>query len=95
MKYTVDEENMHLLVKDPDGNIKDCEIIMYYYCKLNQKDYVFYTDNELDEDNDYNIYASRFLGIEDGEIKIDDIETEDEWALLDEALEKAKLGLQN
>lgn len=87
------ENNMHLLVTDEDGNEKDCEAIMYYYCKDNQKDYVFYTDNETDEDGDINIYASRFLGIEDGEIQIDMIEDENEWALLDDALEKAKLGL--
>ena len=58
------------------------------------KDMFKYTDNLLDEDGEFNIYASRFLGIEDGEIQIGDIESDDEWALLDDVLEEARKGLE-
>ena len=88
------DENMHLTVADENGEPLDCEVIMYYDCLDNGKKYVFYTDNLLDEDGEFNIYASRFLGIEDGEIQIGDIESDDEWALLDDVLEEARKGLE-
>ena len=91
----INDENMHLTVNAENGDPLDCEVVMYYSCEKNNKDYVFYTDNLLDADGDYNMYASRFLGIDDGKIKIGDIESEDEWALLDDALEQARNGLNS
>ena len=93
---SVNDENMHLIVEDENGEQLDCEVLMYYDCLDNGLKYVFYTDNLLDEDGEYNIYASRFLGIDDsGEIQIGDIESEEEWALLDDVLDQAKMGLEN
>lgn len=89
----INDENMHLTVMGENGEPLDCEVVMYYSCEKNNINYVFYTDNMQDEDGDFNMYASRFLGIEDGNIKIGDIESEDEWALLDDALEQARNGL--
>ena len=91
----INDENMHLVVEDENGEQLDCEVIMYYDCLDNGIKYVFYTDNLLDEDGEYNIYASRFLGIDDGEIQIGDIESEEEWALLDDVLDQAKQGLED
>lgn len=87
------EENMHITVLDEDGNEKDCEILMFYDCLENGRKYVFYTDNEVDEDGDYNMYASRFLGLEGEDVQIGDIESEEEWDLLDNVIEKAREGL--
>ncbi len=88
------DENMHLTVVDDEGNEKDCEILMFYDCLENGLKYVFYTDNELDEDGDYNLYASRLLGIEGEDIQIGDIESEEEWSLLDNVVEQARAGLE-
>ena len=89
------DENMHITIEGDDGEKLDCEVVMYYSCDQNNIDYVFYTDNEKDEDGDYNLYASRFLGFEDGEIVIGDIETDEEWDLLEDALDQAKDGVNN
>ena len=94
MYEEINDENMHLTVLDENGEKLDCEVIMLYDCLDNNIKYVFYTDNLLDEDGEYNIYASRFLGLEDGEIQIGDIESDDEWALLDDVLEEARKGLE-
>ena len=41
------------------------------------------------------MYCSRFLGIEDDQIKIGDIESDEEWDLLEEVLDQAKAGLES
>ncbi len=92
----INDENMHLIVEDENGEQLDCEVIMFYDCLENGIKYVFYTDNKMDEDGEFNIYASRFLGLSDaGEIQIGEIESDDEWSLLDDVLEKAREGLEN
>ena len=80
-------------VKGPTGDIIECETVMTYICDLNSKVYLFYTDNEYDEDGNLNLYASRYLGDENGKLILENIEDEDEWSLLDKALEEAKEGL--
>ena len=47
------------------GEPVECEIIMSYYSYQNGNEYVFYTDNDYDEDGSLNLYASRYLGEED------------------------------
>ena len=90
----INDENMHIVVVGPDGENLDCEVVMFYDCLANGLKYVFYTDNLLDEDGEYNLYASRFLGIEDDQIQIGDIESEEEWDLLDSVLDQARDGLK-
>ena len=91
----IKDENMHLTILDENGEKLDCEVVMYYDCLDNGLKYVFYTDNLLDEDGEYNMYCSRFLGIEDDQIKIGDIESDEEWDLLEEVLDQAKAGLES
>ena len=83
-------ENRHITMVDENGEELDCEIVMFYQSTENGNQYVFYTDNTLDEDGLYNFYASRYLGEEEGELKLAGIESEEEWKLLDDALEAAR-----
>lgn len=77
------------------GENIECEVIMTYNCLDNNIDYVFYTDNTYDDNNELNLYASRYLGEEDGKMILEDITDDKEWDLLDKVLEKAKEGLKN
>ena len=79
--------------KNEYGETIECEVIMIYNCLQNGYDYVFYTDNTYDVDNNLNLYASRYLGEVDGQMELLEIEDENEWSLLDYALEQAKEGL--
>lgn len=88
------DENMHIVVQNEDGEELDCEVIMYYKCLDNGIDYVFYTDNMEDENGELSFYASRFLGIDNDQIQIGDIETEEEWALLENVMQQVKSSLQ-
>ena len=76
-----------------DGIETECEVIMMYHSIITNFDYVFYTDNDYDDDGNLNLYASRYLGEDDGQMILEDIASEEEWNLLDDALEKAKEGL--
>lgn len=87
------EEGRKFIAYDDNGNEIECEIIMSYMCDANNKAYVFYTDNNYDDNGNLNLYASRFLDDVDGELQLEDIEDDAEWNLLDGALELAKKGL--
>ncbi|MBP5407714.1 MAG: DUF1292 domain-containing protein [Bacilli bacterium] len=80
---------------DECGEIIECEVIMFYHSIENDLDYVFYTDNNYDENGNLNLYASRYLGEIDDKMDLEDIDSDDEWKLLDKALEMAKEGLNN
>lgn len=83
-----------LTLYDEDGNAIECEVVMSYACQTNGKEYIFYTDNSYDENGDLNLYASRYLGMEDGNMQLEEIDSEEEWSLLDVALEEAKKGIE-
>ena len=89
------EEGRTFEVINGDGEEIECEVIMSYICDINQKAYVFYTDNQYDDEGNLNLYASRYLGEDNGKIELEEILDEKEWKLLDDALEQAKEGLMN
>ena len=80
---------------DELGEEIDCEVIMLYHSTVNDTDYVFYTDNNYDSSGNLILYASKYLGEVDGQMELLEIEDENEWSLLDYALEQAKEGLKN
>ncbi len=88
------EELKSITLYDEEGNEVLCDVLMTYLCEKNETNYVFYTDNSKDEDGNLNLYASRYIGVEDGNVQLEDIESEEEWSLLDEVLEEAKKGLE-
>ena len=89
----MNQEGRKFNCEDEYGDIIECEIIMSYICEKNNKNYVFYTDNNYDEEGNLNLYASRYLGEDNGDIVLEEITDEAEWNLLDEALEEAKKGV--
>ena len=92
-------ENRHITMVDENGEELDCEIVMFYQSTENGNQYVFYTDNTLDEDGLYNFYASRYIGGEDGQFKLEgwDIKftftkEEDSFFKLETAMKAYQLG---
>ena len=77
------------------GEKIECEVIMIYNCIQNGNDYLFYTDNNYDEEGNLNLYASRYLGEDNGKMILEEIDDENEWELLDKVLEQAKEGLED
>ena len=89
------EEDKKIMMLDEDGNEVECEIKMVYLCEENGKSYVFYSDNTYDQEGNLNLFASILAGEdENGEPILEEIEDENEWALLDKVLEDAKKGVE-
>ena len=80
-------ENVNTFKCLVDGEEKKFEVLYTFrYIKYN-KDYVIYTDNLYDEDNNLNIFASVYYPF-DLERELEDIETDEEWKVIEEFLEK-------
>ena len=72
-------------VLDVDGEEVTCEVILGFTDDATGKEYIIYTDNSSDEDDQLNIYASQ-VDPEDAD-NILPIETEEEYAFVQEVLD--------
>lgn len=89
----MDSEGRKFECFDDEGNVIECEVIMTYLCEKNQKNYVFYTDNKYDNEGNLNVYASIYLGEDNGNMILESIVDENEWRLLDDVLEETRKGV--
>ena len=88
------KENRTFVALDENGNERECEVIMFYQNDENNMNYIFYTDNQLDQEGNLNLYASRYFG-EDGKgMVLEEIVDENEWNSLEKVLGEAKKGLE-
>ena len=63
-----------------------CEIVMTFRDYSNNINYVVYTDGTLDNDDNLEVYASRYT-LENNQYILNPIEQEYEWNLIDNMLE--------
>ncbi len=80
-------EGMSFTVEDDNGNEMECEVLFTFECEENGKTYMVYTDNTLDEDGFTKVYAST-VNPEEEELKLEPVETEEEWAMIEQMLEE-------
>lgn len=73
-----------LKITDVNGNVKEYKILYAFYWIKTDKNYVIYTDNTYDENNDLNIFASIYYPADN--TKFDNIETEEEWKKIENIL---------
>lgn len=73
-----------LIVTDENGNEIECEIVLTFESEETKKAYVVY-QVKGEEDGEY--FAASFDPNDDGEGKLYAIETDEEWALVEEVLE--------
>jgi len=78
------EDKKIMTIIDKDNNKHEYEILCTYYWAKTGKNYIIYTDN-LDND-EINVYASIFYP--DDDTKLDTIETDEEWAMVDERIKE-------
>ncbi len=74
-----------LILKDENGNEMHYEIIATVASKENNKNYVVFTDNSLDEDGCIITYASIYDPTGNDK-KLYPIETEEEWDFVEKLL---------
>ena len=71
------EKKMMSIVAD-DGSIEEVEVILAFEFKDNKKEYVIYTKNEKDENDNVTVYVSN-VDRSSGEPKLMGVEDEEEW----------------
>lgn len=89
------KENKTFLAIDDEENEIECEVMMSYHCLDNNINYIFYTDNQNDEEGNLNFYASRYWGEDENGMILEEITDDNEWDLLEDAFLEAKKGLNN
>lgn len=71
------EKRMMSIVAE-DGSVEEVEVILAFEFKDNKKEYVVYTKNERDENENVTVYVSN-VDRSSGEPKLLGVEDEDEW----------------
>lgn len=71
------EKRMMSIVAE-DGSVEEVEVILAFEFKDNKKEYVVYTKNERDENENVTVYVSN-VERSSGEPKLLGVEDEDEW----------------
>ena len=78
------EKKMMSIVSD-DGSIEEVEVILAFEFKDTGKEYVIYTKNEKDENDNVTVYVSH-VDRSSGEPKLLGIDDENEWNRIKDVL---------
>lgn len=72
-----------ILIKDKDNITHECDILFTFDSDETKKSYVVYTDNTKDELGNIKVYANTFDPFSN-EGDLGEIETEKEWAMIEQ-----------
>lgn len=79
------EEKKVMSIINEDGSKEDVEVILAFEFKDNQKEYVVYTKNEKDDNDNITVYVSN-VDRSEGEPKLLGIDSESEWMRIKDVL---------
>lgn len=68
-----------------DGSSEEVEVVFAFEFKDTKKEYVIYTRNERDDDNNVTVYISN-VDRSNGETKLLGVETDEEWNRIKDVL---------
>ena len=88
------EELVKFKVFDDNGKEVECEVLFTFDSEETNKSYMVYTDNSVDEDGNTRVYASIYNPNEN-EIKLEPIETDKEWKIIETILEEIQASTQS
>ena len=88
------EELVKFKVFDDNGKEVECEVLFTFDSDETGKSYMVYTDNSVDEDGNTRVYASIYDPNQD-EIKLEPIETEKEWKIIETILQEVQEAAPN
>ena len=86
----IKDEIASFKVMNDDGIEVECEVLFTFESEETGKNYIVYTDNTLDEDDNTKVFASIYNPDEE-ETVLQPIETDEEWAIIEKILD----ALQN
>ena len=85
------EEKKRMKIVSNDGSSEDVEVVFAFEFKDTKKEYVIYTKNERDEDNNITVYVSN-VDRSNGETKLLGVESEEEWNRIKDVLRELAKG---
>jgi len=88
------EELVKFKVFDDNGKEVECEVLFTFDSEETNKSYMVYTDNSVDDDGNTRVYASIYNPNQD-EIKLEPIETDKEWKIIETILEEIQASAQS
>lgn len=88
------EELVKFKVFDDNGKEVECEVLFTFDSEETGKSYMVYTDNSVDDDGNTRVYASIYNPNQD-EIKLEPIETDKEWKIIETILEEIQASAQS
>ena len=87
MKNTGELQDKKIMsITNEDGSVEDVEIIVAFEFTDLNKEYVVYTKNEVDANDNVTIYISSVLGVENGEALLGGVDTDEEWNRIKDVL---------
>lgn len=93
-------ENNKFVMLDENGQEREFDVLFTFESEETNKNYIAYTDNTIDDTGNVEVYASIY-NPEDPQTKLEPIETEKEWKVIETILEtlqeevKKKVEQQN
>ena len=88
------KEKDTFVVKNDKGEEVVCHVLFTFDSDETGKSYIVYTDNTKDNEGNVQVYASIY-NPEDPNSKLDPIETEKEWKVIDTILKTLQEGIKN
>ena len=85
------EEKKTMTIVAEDGSTKEVEVVFAFEFKDNKKEYVIYTKNERDDDNNITIYVSH-VDRSSGNPKLLGVDSEEEWNRIKDVLRELAKG---
>ena len=83
------DNNGKINITDMDGNNILCDVLFTFDSNDTNKSYIVYTDNTKDEFGNIKVYANAYDPNNDKGI-LDSIETEEEWATIEQIFDSIK-----
>lgn len=88
------KEKDTFVVKNDQGEEVVCHVLFTFDSDETGKSYIVYTDNTKDEEGNVQVYASIY-NPEDPNSKLEPIETEKEWKVIDTILKTLQEEIKN
>ena len=85
----MEEERQTFTLPDENGNPVEYEVLGAFTWAETGKNYLLYSDDEIGENGKLNVFAAVYTLNED-DLELFPIETDDEWAFVEQQLEGLK-----
>lgn len=88
------DKQMTFKITNEEGVDVEYEVLFTFESDETKKNYMVYTDNSKDEEGNIRVYASIYEPEKD-ETKLEPIETEEEWAIIQKILNQLQEEVQS